>query len=120
MVIEYIFDTHVTCLPPVISWDEGELGRVSRVYAEHVDVWVRDGAPVRFIWRDRLYPVAAVLEHWVASREWWKERGMEPGQPPDHEFWRVEARPARDAAPATYELRRNTATGDWLLGRVWD
>jgi Family of unknown function (DUF6504) len=90
------------------------------MYAEPVDVWVRDGTPVRFIWRERLYPVVQVLEHWVASREWWKEHSMEPGQLPDHECWRVEASPGAGAAPATYELQQNAATGSWLLARVWD
>jgi Family of unknown function (DUF6504) len=93
---------------------------VSRVYQEPVDVWVRDRRPVRFIWRNRLYPVLQVLEHWVVSREWWKEHGTEPGEPTDHEFWRVEASPGHTIPPATYELRQNTATGSWLLARVWD
>ncbi len=93
---------------------------MSRVYGEPAEVWVREGRPARFVWRNRLYPVLRVLDHWVVSREWWKEQGTGPGEPADHEFWRVEASPGRNAPSATYELRQDTATGNWLLARVWD
>lgn len=95
---------------------------MSRVYGEPVDVWVRDGKPARFVWRGRLYAVLGVLEHWVVSREWWQQRtpGRDAGAPAEHEFWRVEASPGRADVAATYELRRDAATGDWLLARVWD
>ena len=109
---------------------------MSRVYGEPVDVWVRDGRPARFAWRGRLYTVLGVLEHWVVSREWWKQQAQEesgkqgsepshvqgggPAGPSGHEFWRVEASPGRNIALATYELRRDAATGSWLLARVWD
>jgi hypothetical protein len=91
---------------------------VSRVYGERVDVWLRNGKPARFVWRGRLYTVLRVLEHWMVSREWWRQRGGEPGEPADHEFWRVEASPGRNLSAATYELRQDS--GDWLLARVWD
>ncbi|HEY5989053.1 MAG TPA: DUF6504 family protein [Streptosporangiaceae bacterium] len=90
------------------------------MYGEPVDVRVQDGRPTRFVWRDRLYTVLRVLDHWVVSREWWKEQSSEPGEPADHEFWRVEASPGQNIPAATYELRLNTATGNWLLARVWD
>lgn len=111
---------------------------MSRVYGEPVDVWVRDGRPARFVWRGRLYSVLRVLENWVVSREWWKQQeqaqkqdrepgggqgrevGGKPGEPSELEFWRVEASPGRDVPPATYELRRDAATGTWLLARVLD
>ena len=79
-----------------------------------------DGKPARFIWRQRLYTVLGVLEHWVVSREWWQQRSPSPDVPPEREFWRVEASPGRDIPPAVYELRRDAASGDWLLARVWD
>lgn len=102
-----------------------------------MDVRVRDGQPARFVWRGRLYTVLRVLEHWVVSREWWAEqaqrpggeqeqrdRGGEwdekPGEPSEHEFWQVEASPGRNIPLAAYELRRDAATGNWLLARVWD
>jgi Domain of unknown function (DUF6504) len=103
---------------------------VSRVYGEPVDVRVRDGRPARFVWRGRLYTVLRVLEHWVVSREWWAQQALErgreqgqdgePGEPSEHEFWQVEASPGRNIPPAAYELRRDGASGDWLLARVWD
>lgn len=113
---------------------------MSRVYGEPVDVRVRDGRPARFVWRGRLYTVLRVLEHWVVSREWWTQQALEhsreqsreqgreqpkdrdgkPGEPSEHEFWQVEASPGRNLPPAAYELRRDAASGDWLLARVWD
>jgi len=40
------------------------------VYGEPVNVQARDdGRPTRFVWRNRLYTVRAILEHWVISRE---------------------------------------------------
>jgi hypothetical protein len=64
--------------------------------------------------------VLGVLEHWVISREWWKEQNPDPGAPAEREFWRVEASPGRNIAPSTYELRHDLATDDWLLARIWD
>jgi uncharacterized protein DUF6504 len=117
---------------------------VSRVYGEPVNVWAQAGRPVRFVWRGRLYTVLRVLEHWVASREWWAQEdqgqaagheqrqqagheqrrraghGQAAGEPAEREFWRVEASPGRSAQSAAYELRLDTATGGWLLARVWD
>jgi hypothetical protein len=93
---------------------------VSRVYGEPVHVWLRADKPARFVWRGRLYTVLRVFEHWVVSREWWKQRGEQPGDPADQEFWRVEASPGRNLPAAAYELRRDDATGSWLLARVWD
>jgi hypothetical protein len=98
---------------------------MSRVYGEPVNVQARDdGRPARFVWRGRLYTVRAILEHWVVNREWWQdpgrpepERGQpgsEPG-PPGLEFWRIEASPGQGQAGELYELRRDTATGTWML-----
>lgn len=97
---------------------------MSRVYGEPVNVWVQDGKPARFVWRGRLYAVLGILEHWVVSREWWQEQNKKQGRegagPAEHEFWRVEASPGRSIPAATYELRRDAATDNWLLARVWD
>ena len=79
------------------------------------------GAPAQFVWRGRLYTVLRVFEHWVDGREWWKHHDDEQaGEPGDQEFWRVEASPGRNHPAATYELRRDDASGTWLLARVWD
>ena len=109
---------------------------MSRTYAEPVDVGVQDGRPTRFVWRGRLYTVLGVLDHWVISREWWKQQNPDLDTPAEREFWRIEASPGRNAeavpghgagaAPGaasragTYELRHDLATGQWILARVWD
>jgi hypothetical protein len=117
---------------------------VSRTYAEPVEVGVSDGRPARFVWRGRLYTVLGVLDHWVISREWWKQQNPDLDTPAEREFWRIEAapgvsaeeppgpsaggprRPSAEAAPGfsaragTYELRHDLATGQWILARVWD
>ena len=98
---------------------------MSRTYAEPVDVGVQDGRPTRFVWRGRLYTVLGVLDHWVISREWWKQQNPDLDTPAEREFWRVEASPGRSASPGgaragTYELRHDLATGQWMLARVWD
>jgi len=98
---------------------------MSRVYGEPVQVQARrDGRPLRFVWRSRLYTVRAICEHWVINREWWRDR-REPGDPgdpgaprpgqPELEFWRVEAAPGAGMTPGVYELRRETATDTWTL-----
>lgn len=91
---------------------------MSRVYAEPVEVWLHDGMPARFVWRGRLYLVRQVLEQWVTTREWWRGADTDPGEATERRFWRVEASPGRDVG--VYELRLDTATGRWLLSRMWD
>jgi hypothetical protein len=99
---------------------------VSRVYGEPVEVWVRDDRPVRFVWRGSLFTVSRVLEHWLTTREWWRQQeGVDPdegGAPPpgEREFWRVEAGAGLGSASGVYELRHDLGKGTWLLSRVWD
>jgi Family of unknown function (DUF6504) len=101
---------------------------VSRTYAEPVDVGVQDGRPTRFVWRGRLYTVLGVLDHWVISREWWKQQNPDLDTPAEREFWRIEASRGRSAEAVrgrsaragTYELCHDLATGQWILARVWD
>jgi hypothetical protein len=94
---------------------------MNRVYGEPVDVLARkDGRPVRFVWRSRLYIVSAILEHWVVNREWWRDPETPggsrpvPGQP-ELEFWRVEASLGQGMTPGIYELRRDPAAATWTL-----
>ena len=98
---------------------------MSRVRGEPADVRARDdGRPVRFVWQSRPYTVRAILEHWVISREWWRDPGG-PGNPRagqlELEFWRVEATPAPGPPPGpclppcVYDLLRDLATGTWTL-----
>ena len=91
---------------------------MSRVYGDPVDVWLADGRPVRFVWRGRLYVVRIVLEHWVATRDWWRERHPEAEDTGEREFWRVEA--SADREIGVYELRLDTVTDTWMLSRAWD
>ena len=87
---------------------------MNKVRGEPVHVQARgDGRPVRFVWRDRLYTVRAILEHWVIGREWWQDPTAERGQL--EEYWRVEAAPGPGMTAAVYELRREPATGAWSL-----
>jgi hypothetical protein len=93
---------------------------VMRVYREPVDVQARDdGRPVRFVWRERLYTVRSVLEHWVINRDWWREPGPEPSRP-EQEFWRVEASLGQGVPSGVYELRHEVAADSWTLRRVLD
>jgi hypothetical protein len=91
---------------------------VSRVYGDPVDVWVVDGRPWRFVWDGRLYTVRRVLEHWVTTRDWWRDRHPDAEEATEREFWRVEASP--DTETGVYELRHDAATGGWMLSRAWD
>ena len=93
---------------------------MDRVYGEPVDVQAReDGRPARFVWRDRLYTVRAIHEHWVVNREWWRDPQAEPGErgQPELEFWRVEAASGPGLTAGGYELRRDAATDRWTLRR---
>jgi hypothetical protein len=49
------------------------------------------------VWRGRLYTVLGVLDHWVISREWWKQQNPDLDTPAEREFWRIEASPGRSA-----------------------
>ena len=76
--------------------------------SEPVDVWVRDGRPVRFGWRGRIYTVIFVRDRWLAP---------DAGSPlvAARECWRVEATPQRGGPPVLYELCHDTAAGRWSL-----
>jgi hypothetical protein len=92
---------------------------MARVYGEPVEVQTRsDGRPTRFAWRSRVYTVAAVEEHWVVNRDWWRDTGMVPDQP-ELQFWRVAA-VGQSQSSGTYELRRDAATDTWTLRRIAD
>jgi Domain of unknown function (DUF6504) len=99
---------------------------MSRIYGDPVDVFTTDdGRPIRFVWRERLYTVRRVLEHWVTTRDWWREQHPEAAEvaevaeePSEREFWRVEAAPDKEIR--VYELRFDAATASWMLSRAWD
>ncbi|MFF5260464.1 DUF6504 family protein [Actinomadura viridis] len=91
---------------------------MTRVFGDPVDVRVTGGRPDRFVWKGRLYTVRRVLEHWVTTRDWWREQEPETEVTGEREFWRVEATPEREVG--VYELRHDAASGTWTLSRVWD
>jgi hypothetical protein len=93
----------------------GRRSALSRLYGDPIEVWVRDGRPAQFVWRDRLYVVSEVQDHWVVAREWWKVSETDPGE---RRFWRLEAASGPDIG--VYELRFDTASDGWLLMRAWD
>jgi hypothetical protein len=103
---------------------------MSRVYGEQVEVQTReDGRPRTFAWRERLYAVVAVLEHWMVNGDGWRAPAPVPVRP-ELEFWRVEAsttsghrpggRPPTPGTTGVYELRRDVAVGTWTLRRIAD
>ncbi|GAA3441294.1 DUF6504 family protein [Planomonospora venezuelensis] len=88
---------------------------MSRLYGDPIEVWTREGEPIQFVWRDRLYAVRRIIDHWVVAREWWKVDDDDPGE---RRFWRVEASPGQRLG--TYELRFDTTGAGWLLVRAWE
>ncbi|GAB3671056.1 hypothetical protein GCM10027589_39850 [Actinocorallia lasiicapitis] len=89
---------------------------MNRVYGDPVEVWRGpDGHPARFVWRDRLFVVRRVMEHWVSTRDW---RGAEASDGMIREFWRVEASPEREVG--VYELRFEPENAGWQLARAWN
>lgn len=88
---------------------------VGRYYGAEVTVVEDDGRPTRFVWDGRVYGVRRIIDHWVTLHRDWT-----PGkrsQVPERKHWRVEAGSAY--SQGVYELRHETATGEWLLSRVW-
>lgn len=90
---------------------------MSRVYGDPIEVWVTGGRPSRFVWRGRLYTVLRVLEHWVTTRDWYRDRNPDAPDAGERAFWRVEATPDREIG--VYELRHDEETGTWMLSRAW-
>jgi hypothetical protein len=87
-------------------------------FAEPVHVQAKDdGRPFRFVWRDRLYTVRAILEHWVVNLQAYRSETEPEPEQLDLEFWRVLAAPGPGTKAGVYELRRDVATGAWTLRR---
>jgi hypothetical protein len=76
---------------------------------EPVEVWERDGRPVRFSWRGRIYTVIFVRDRWLV------EAGSASDAVAGSEWWRVEATPVRGVPPALYELCHEPAADQWSL-----
>ena len=89
---------------------------MSRYYGAQITVVEDDGRPTRFTWDGRVYGVRRIIDHWVNVRMDWVP--VPGGGVPERWHWRVEAGAVR--AQGVYELRKDTASGQWSLSRVWD
>jgi hypothetical protein len=82
---------------------------MSGIGNEPVEVWERNGRPVRFSWRGRIYTVIFVRDRWLVPAE--SASDTIAGS----EWWRVEATPVRGVPPALYELCHEPAADEWSL-----
>jgi Family of unknown function (DUF6504) len=95
---------------------------MSWVRSEPVEVWLIDGRPARFVWRERLYTVLSILER--------PPDEPEPDQPGGHDdagghdetqvswrCWKVTASAGRNIPANLYRLCNDPVAGRWLLTR---
>jgi hypothetical protein len=75
--------------------------------------------PEQFLWRNRIYRVRAVLQHWIEAGAWWRSPGG-PAADEEYDLWRVEAAAGRSAPLGQYELCRDRSTDRWFLVRTFD
>ena len=95
---------------------------VSEVRSEPVDVWLIDGRPARFVWRDRLYAVLSILERPSAEpaarvQGGHDEERDQEGAPIAWRCWKVTASVGRNVPANIYKLCEDAATNRWLLTR---
>jgi len=96
--------------------------RVSGVRSEPVEVWVIDGRPARFVWRERLYTVLSILERPTSE----PSPGLGAHSSGEHEdaagssawrCWKVSASAGRNVPANIYRLCLDPSTGRWHLTR---
>jgi hypothetical protein len=114
---------------------------VSGVRSEPVEVWLINGRPARFVWRERLYTVLSIIERPPAGpapesgseseseseSESGAARARHPagGHPGEQRHanrtgwrcWLVTASPGRNVPRNTYRLCHDLAADRWLLTR---
>jgi Family of unknown function (DUF6504) len=95
--------------------------QVSGVRSEPADVWVIDGRPARFVWRERLYTVLSILERpppqpAAAQRAGHEDNDSEAGHA-EWRCWKVTASSGRNVPANIYRLCQDPATRRWLLTR---
>jgi len=93
---------------------------VTRVYGDAAEVQRRDDEPEQFLWRDRLYRVRSVLEHWLESGGWWRTAGGGALDDRERELWRVEAGVGRLGETGVFDLCFDWSGGTWTVVRVQD
>jgi hypothetical protein len=91
---------------------------MSWVRSEPVEVWLIDGRPARFVWRERLYTVLSILERPAPDQE------AGHGDPSGHDeaqvnwrCWKVTASAGRNVPADIYRLCNDPVTGRWSLTR---
>lgn len=107
------------------------------MFSESVDVVCSAaGQPESLTWAGASYTVCAEPVRWYERRQWWAEDSRAPlGSGPgvvDHEIWRVQVLPAREASkhappeettglePLTLDLTRHIRSNRWRLLRIHD
>jgi Family of unknown function (DUF6504) len=95
---------------------------VSGVRSEPVEVWVIDGRPARFVWRERLYTVLSILERprpEPAAHAQGEHEDEEGGAPSRgvRRCWKVTASAGRNVPANIYRLCLDPATNRWQLTR---
>jgi Family of unknown function (DUF6504) len=95
---------------------------VSGVRSEPVEVWVIDGRPARFVWRERLYTVLSILERprpGPAAHDQGEHEDEEGGATSRGAWrcWKVTASAGRNVPANIYRLCLDPATNRWQLTR---
>jgi hypothetical protein len=96
---------------------------MSGIRSEPVEVWLIDGRPARFVWRERLYSVLSILERPSAEAEPHppenddeRVRGHDAAQVA-WRCWKVAASAGRNVPANLYRLCHDAAADRWLLTR---
>jgi hypothetical protein len=98
--------------------------QVSGVRSEPVEVWLIDGRPARFVWRERLYAVLSILErpseqpaaHALADHGEERDQADEPL--PAWLCWKLTASVGRHVPASLFRLCQDAATSRWTLTRI--
>ncbi|HEX6934377.1 MAG TPA: DUF6504 family protein [Streptosporangiaceae bacterium] len=94
---------------------------MSGVRSEPVDVWVMDGRPARFVWRERLYTVLSILERPpvqpAAHRQGGHEENDRERGRAEWRCWKVTASSGRNVPANIYRLCLDPSTSRWQLTR---
>jgi hypothetical protein len=98
---------------------------MSWVRSEPVQVWLINGRPARFVWRERLYTVLSILERPAADEAGNRDdsgehddAGGRDGAQVNWRCWKVTASPGRNVPADVYRLCNDPAAGRWSLTRI--